>query len=313
MMKQILQTCLLGVFISCPLFGQTTPKEVEAGPFSSYRFVLGEFLDDLKDSNARWRDTIIIGWGTDGLPRRAFVRMGVDQAYGDGNTNFVTMADLEAATKITWTTGLAWSQTTNSEYSADGGADVDVYFIPEYTIAEGTLPDFSYYEFEDSTAFPGSTKVGFISKDKTILNPVENWGNQSLAREYMDIEIDITDAVKSALDNNLIESGKSFAIGMLSPEFDDFDPAETPVGFADYGRMHIIGATMSYFTLSFDSVAVEMGPGVFSDYELVDNWVSTGAWLGNVYTEHYPWVYVEDLDAYINAGGDAWFFVPTGN
>lgn len=61
-------------------------------------------------------------------------------------------------------------------------------------------------------------------------------------------------------------------------------------------------------TLEFGDAVVK-GPGVFSDYDVVDGYVNTGDWMGWVYVEEYPYVYVSVLDKYIYAGGDSWFYV----
>jgi hypothetical protein len=53
-----------------------------------------------------------------------------------------------------------------------------------------------------------------------------------------------------------------------------------------------------------------MGPGPFAEWPLVNGFVDTGSWLGQVYTPLYPWVFVEQLDAFLYSGGGQWFFVP---
>ncbi|MGC9452095.1 MAG: hypothetical protein ACP5I4_11680 [Oceanipulchritudo sp.] len=297
----ILLTSLAGVLLSSALPAQA-PEDYVAGPFSSSRLRIGEFLDDI--DLQQWRMTLIIGYSAGGYPWRGFVRMGVDQAYGLGNDTFISLNKLEQATKITWTTGIVWKQDTNAVYSADGGADVGVYFVPDLTVQEGSTPTWLQYTFED---YPGAVKVGDIARETPFTNPEANWGTESLAREHMTIEIDITQAVKDALSAGQITSGKSFAMGLLQTEFDDFDPAEIPVGFADLGRMTILAAEQSFFTLSFDEQPVDYGP--FNDYPIEDFYADTGAWLGWVYLKHYPWVYVSELGAYVYSGGDAWIFI----
>lgn len=52
------------------------------------------------------------------------------------------------------------------------------------------------------------------------------------------------------------------------------------------------------------------GPGVFSDYALLDSgYVDTGAWMGWVWVTSYPWVWSVNLSKYIYAGGDNWFYI----
>ncbi len=299
---RILLTALAGVLAAGALPAQA-PEIYEAGPFSSSRLRIGPFLDDI--DLQQWRDTLIVGFSTAGYPWRGFVRMGVDQAYGLGNTTFVPMAKLQQATKITWTTGIVWKQTTNAVRSADGGADAGVYFVPDLTVPEGALPTWEHYGFPN---YPGAVKVADIPRNQPFTNPESAWGIEIMDPSHLTIEIDITAAVKAALAAGQIVSGKSFAIGLLQTEYNDFDPNQIPVDFVDMGRMTIFAARQSFFTLSFDEPPPpDYGP--FNDYPVVDFWADTGAWLGWVYLKHYPWVYVFDLGAYVYSGGDAWFFL----
>lgn len=52
-----------------------------------------------------------------------------------------------------------------------------------------------------------------------------------------------------------------------------------------------------------------MGPGEFSDYELVDGWVNSGDFMGWVYVGDYPWVRPLALDKYIFASGSGWYYI----
>jgi len=304
MKKHITTLLTLAATFSTGLIPVEAAEEYIAGPYSSFRMRLGEFLDDL--DVVRWRDTVIIGYAGTGYPLRGAIRMGVDQAYGEGNDVFIPLEKLEQATKITWTTGIVWKQTTNGDPSLDGGVDLAVYFVPDLVVPEGSSPDFSHYEFDK---YPGAVKVADIPRNEPFTNPEENWGIELMDREHLTIEIDITDAVKAALDQGLIVSGNSIAMGMLQTEYNEFDPAQIPVGFQDIQRMNIMAAEQSFFTLSFDDVGPDMGPGVFSDYELVDGYVNTGDWMGWVYVEDYPWALVVNLNKYVYSGGNGWFFI----
>lgn len=77
-------------------------------------------------------------------------------------------------------------------------------------------------------------------------------------------------------------------------------------------------ADVTGFALDFSNTGGEptTGPGVFADFDLDPNgWVDTGAWMGPVYVEHYPWVYVFHTQSWFYAGesegtNGAWFFAP---
>ncbi len=53
---------------------------------------------------------------------------------------------------------------------------------------------------------------------------------------------------------------------------------------------------------------------IFEGYEAIDGWIDTGDFLGMVYIDHYPWLYVETLGKYIfydpASGNTGWFFIP---
>jgi beta-glucanase (GH16 family) len=57
--------------------------------------------------------------------------------------------------------------------------------------------------------------------------------------------------------------------------------------------------------------------GIFDDYPQVDGWVDTGDFLGNVFVEEYPWVYLESRASWFyspdltSEGG--WLYLPSGS
>jgi hypothetical protein len=56
----------------------------------------------------------------------------------------------------------------------------------------------------------------------------------------------------------------------------------------------------------------EPGPGPFAPWTVVDGWVNTGAWLGQVYVGHYPWVFLHKLGRYVYAADNEatlWFYM----
>lgn len=299
-----LTALVLGATILAGDLAAQAPEVYEAGPYSTSRLRLGEFLDDI--DLQQWRDTLIIGYSTGGFPWRGIIRMGVDQPYGLGNTTSIPMERLQAATRITWTTGIVWKQNTNGVQDPAGGVDIGVYFVPDLTIPEGATPTFLHYGFP---TFAGASKVADIARDIPFTNPESAWGTELMDAEHLTIEIDITDQVKAALAAGQIVSGNSIAMGLVQTEYDDFDPAQIPVGFEDLGRMSIVSGKQSFFTLSFDDVGPVKGPGEFGDFDVIDGYVNTGSWLGWVYVEEYPWCYIVELDKYIYASGSEWFFI----
>ncbi|WP_238710200.1 family 16 glycosylhydrolase [Oceanipulchritudo coccoides] len=54
--------------------------------------------------------------------------------------------------------------------------------------------------------------------------------------------------------------------------------------------------------------------GMFNGFDWVNGWVDTGAFMGWVNLENYPWTYVEDLDSYIYAAPSTspggWIYLP---
>lgn len=66
----------------------------------------------------------------------------------------------------------------------------------------------------------------------------------------------------------------------------------------------------SYHGLGFVPSMTEMGPGVFSEYEMVDGYVDTGDWMGFVWVGAYPWAWNFNLAKWIYAGSGGWFYIP---
>ena len=55
----------------------------------------------------------------------------------------------------------------------------------------------------------------------------------------------------------------------------------------------------------------EKGPGIFSEYDLVEGYVDTGSWMGWVYVGQYPWCYLVDLSKYVFVSESAgWVYIP---
>lgn len=82
-------------------------------------------------------------------------------------------------------------------------------------------------------------------------------------------------------------------------------------GYLDDMKLYSHALTLEEIQTVQSSGAVSgKGPGVFSDYDLIEGYVDTGDWMGWVYVVHYPWSYVVDLGSYVYVTDSAgWVYV----
>jgi len=236
------------------------------------------------------------------------------------------LAKITAADTITWTTGLYQKELGSSIDPENGGLDVDVYVAldPDGRFME-TWPGESeaFFEIWDWANELGygpdyTVKVDTIPASEPMATDEEkDIGNRRIPIDSsaMRIEIDITDAVKGWIEEGLVTESSSIAIGLVQRawEISDGNGNPNPLRYADpnFGtkRMMVFEVANAYLTTTSGGTSV--GPGPFSDYELVDGYVDSGAWMGWVYVEDYPWCFLLDLDKHVyvtEEGG--WIYVP---
>jgi len=270
--------------------------------------------------NATFNDTALAQWqnrgnaGTtgDGRVWHAFSRFKMDQRD--------LFNKIDAGSTITFTTGLIQKEKERVVDNDIGGHDVDVYLAldPDGTFVQsGALPNiFNAWDWanEFGWGYDNTVKIGTVLQSHPQATPAEIEATLlEVDSPSMNITYDITSTLKSWISDQLLTANSTIAIGLVQRQAQIVDEAGNP-SFVDpnlyiHSQM-VFEIANAHLTVSDDVVK---GPGVFSEYNLVDNWVDTGAWMGQVYVEHYPWAYVDDLQAYVYAGGDAWVFVPNGN
>jgi hypothetical protein len=183
-------------------------------------------------------------------------------------------------------------------------------FISEKNVSQGSQASWNNYTDSDAWNTPGADGIGTDRGDAVLATSVPF--NKGVAGEVTapgpQIKFNSTQAFIDLINANIGGSVSVILIidgeGTLLNEGGTYGRFLWGVGGANDDTV----AQRPTLTLEFGD-AVAKGPGVFSDYDLVDGWVDTGDWMGWVNVDNYPWSYVLDLGVYVYAGGDAWFYV----
>lgn len=256
----------------------------------------------------------------DGRVVHAFARFKMD----DRNL----LGSITAADRVTINTGIVQKERNREVDPVNGGHDVDVYLAlhPDgQFVPPGEMPSVE-------NAFDWANELGWGYEHTVYLGRVPQShapapasaldGNNQIPvdSEWMDISFDITSALRGWANQGLLTENSTIAVGFVqraaaivdaqgNPRFDD------PNLYIHSQMLFEIG---NAFVATMMGVGPEMGPGAFSEYPLgEDGWLFAGdeasgtRWLGWVFVEHYPFVYVADLDSYVYMTEPAgWVFIP---
>jgi hypothetical protein len=185
-------------------------------------------------------------------------------------------------------------------------------FISEINVAQGSQASWNNYTDTDMWSVPGADGIGTDRGDVVLATSVAF--NEGVAGDVTapgpQIKFNSTQAFIDLLNANIGGSVSVILIidgeGTLQNESGSYGRFLWGIG----GHNDDTLAQRPSLTLEFGGAGPEFGPGVFSEYVLVDGWVDTGDWLALVFTGEYPWAYSLSLDKYIYAGGSDWFYIP---
>jgi hypothetical protein len=183
-------------------------------------------------------------------------------------------------------------------------------FISEQNVSQGSQASWNNYTDSDAWNTPGADGIGTDRGDVVLATSVPF--NEGIAGEVTapgpQIKFNSTQEFIDLVNANI--GGSVSVILIIDGEGTLLNEGGT------YGRfLWGIGghnddtiAQRPSLTLEYGD-AVAKGPGVFSDYDLVDGYVDTVDWMGFVYVEQYPWCWNVNLAKWIFAGSGGWFYI----
>jgi hypothetical protein len=182
-------------------------------------------------------------------------------------------------------------------------------FISEIANSQGSQASWNNYTDLDAWNTPGADGIGTDRGNIVLATsiPFDEGNAGEVTAPGPLIPFTSTDAFISLVNQNI--GGSVSVILIIDGEGTLLNEGGT------YGRFlwgvggHNDDAIAQRPTLSLEFGNVAFGPGDFSEYIVTDGWVDTGDWLGLVYVDTYPWVYVLDLGKYAYAGGSGWFYL----
>ncbi|MCC5806645.1 MAG: hypothetical protein JJU00_09995 [Opitutales bacterium] len=139
---------------------------------------------------------------------------------------------------------------------------------------------------------------------------VWHWWNHGLGN-YQLATASLHDAAGNELDSRVIREYNSTAPAQFTTVI---DVSGQEAG--DYLLISHRGTNVGWrgsAILPGDSGGVDPGPdiGIYEEFPVSAGWADTGAWLGRVFVEGYPWVYFETMDAHGYALGEWTWLVDT--
>lgn len=215
---------------------------------------------------------------------------------------------INAAGQVTWTTGLLQKEKNRIIDAVEGGHDVDVYLVldPAGSIVrpgqEPSIVDAWDWANELGMGFEHTVYLGRVPQSEVPSTAEERNADGIIEVDSpaMRIVFDLTEPLKSWIDAGLLTSESTIAIGLVQrqaqiaengqPKFDDPDL---------YIHSQMVFEVRNAFLTTSPGADPVMGPGVFSDFAMVNGYVDTGDWLGTVYAADYPWVYVFDMSKFV--------------
>ena len=183
-----------------------------------------------------------------------------------------------------------------------------------YAMVEDTITEGNYYVFWGA-GWTSSSSAAYTSIPNVIVNLEYStdggttWMNLEEASDFASNKAELAATVergdfKNGFRNSYTVASDSAAVGGMLRVWVSSD---TPTDAAVYDRVRVAKA------LSADGPL--MGPGIFSDYELIDGNVDTDTWMGWVETSFYPyfWIYSINSWAFASDGSGsssgAWIYL----
>ena len=317
-LKNTLLTCLLTTpfLLSSAEIERFPARYQEVTRHEGRVFINASFTDT---DNAQWNVRGNSGVPGDGRVVQSFARFKLD----DRNL----FASITGADQVTINTGLIQKEKNRIKDPVDGGHDVDVYLALDPNgqfVPSGEMPTVE-------TAFDWANEFGWGYENTVYLGRVLQSHTPAPAEalvdnqipvdsEWMDISFDITSALRAWANEGLLTEQSSIAVGFVQRAAEVIDNQGNP-RFDDpnlYIHSQMVFEVGNAFVATITGLGPTMGPGAFSEYPLgEDGWLFAGdeasgtRWLGWVFVEHYPFVYVADLGKYIYMTEPAgWVFIP---
>jgi hypothetical protein len=287
-------------------------NETNDGPFNQGRVHI----------NADFNGTILGQW----LPRGNAGTSGTGSVWHGFSRYKMFQRDLfnkiDAADSITRTTGLVQKEKNRAIDAVNGGHDVDVYLVLDP--AGGVVPSGS--EPTHATAWDWANELGMGYENTVYLGRVLQSEPMATAEEKtaedtipvdspaMRISFDLTPTLKDWIQQGLLTSESTIAVGLVQRQADIADDQGNPRVDDPNLYIHsqmVFEVSNAFLATSTGGSGTPKGPGVFADYDLTDGWVNTGEWLGLVEVSNYPWAYILDLAKYVwFPEASDWVFVP---
>ncbi|MCD8481320.1 MAG: hypothetical protein LR015_00775 [Verrucomicrobia bacterium] len=283
--------------------------ETESGLFNAGR-VRSDAL--FVDTNlGQWNDRGNAGTVGDGTVWHAFARY---KMFERDLFNKINQAG-----QITWTTGLLQKEKNRIIDAIEGGHDVDVYLVldPEgQFVPGGQTPSVQRswdwanelglgYEHTVLIGRIPQTEVPSTAEERNVDGVIE------VDSPAMRIHFDLTEHLKNWISEGLLTEQSTIAIGLVQRQAQIADNGQPKFDDPNlYIHSMMVMEVRNAFITTAPGDEPIMGPGFFSDYEVVDGWVDTGNWLGWVYVEFYPWAYVLNVSNFFYfSEAEGWVYV----
>lgn len=226
---------------------------------------------------------------------------------------------INSAGQITWTTGLIQKEKNRTIEPESGGHDSDVYLILDPTgrvVPSGQEPShLTAWDWANQFGwgYDHTVYLGRILQTEPMATEAEKTAENQIPVDSpaMRITFDVTDHLKNWIQEGLLTANSTIAVGLVqlqavisdgegNPKFDDPNLYIHSQMVFEVGNAYIQ-----------TSAGAPKGPAPFDDYDLVQGYVDTGAWMGWVYVAQAPWVWVVDLNkwAYVN-DKSGWVYIP---
>lgn len=307
----ILKTVVAGLLLATPLasFGATeilTANDPSLEDTNSGRVMISATLDSTANAQD-WVNRANAGLTGDGRIWHGYSRFMMDKRD--------LFSKINQAQSITYTTGIVQKEKERTVDPEIGGHDVDVYLVldPDGTFYPiGSLPDVSNawdWANDLGLGYEHTVYLGRVPQSHPMQTNDPLLEQLAVDDPAMNLTWDITDALKSWIDQGLLTASSTIAFGFVQRAAEIVDEAGNP-RFDDpnlfiHSQM-VFEAGNAFLTLS-DEPSGETWMGFDVDAE---GYADTGDWLGFVYAGDAPYIYVYKLSKYAYIGDDSgWMYL----